>query len=86
MVRAFSPEYVAPIVGYLVSETNETTSGLFEVSGGWAAQTRWQRSGGHAFPHSKELTPEMIISKWGLITEFGAYFICSLSIDLIADN
>jgi len=50
---------------------NEGTSGrLFEVTGGWAAETRWQRSGGHGFPHNQELTPEAIISKWGRITNF----------------
>ena len=49
----------------------ETTCGLFEVSGGWAAQTRWQRSGGHGFPVNKPLTPEAIIAKWDAITGFG---------------
>jgi len=43
---------------------------LFEVYGGWAAEVRWQRSGGHGFPHNKELTPEAVISKWDLITGF----------------
>lgn len=71
MVEMFKPDYVAPVVGYLVSEANEETSGgLFEVSGGWAGQTRWQRSFGHAFSNKKELTPEAIISKWDKITGF----------------
>ena len=87
MVDKFKPDYVAPVVGYLVSEgmwfmpplvsyadhhlANQETNGkLFEVSGGWAAEVRWQRSGGHGFPHNKELTPEAVISKWDLITGF----------------
>ena len=87
MVDKFKPDYVAPIVGYLVSEgmwftsppvsfadhhlANQETNGkLFEVAGGWAAEVRWQRSGGHGFPHNKELTPEAVISKWDLITGF----------------
>jgi len=71
MVEMFKPDYVAPVVGYLISESNEDTTGsLFEVSGGWAAQTRWQRSFGVAFPHKKELTPEMIVEKWAAITGF----------------
>lgn len=74
MIDSFKPDYVAPVVGYLVSQANESTTGsLFEVSGGWAAQTRWQRSFGHAFSNKKELTPEQIISKWDLITRFGMY-------------
>lgn len=72
MVEMFKPDYVAPVVGYLVSESNQSTTGsLFEVAGGWAGQTRWQRSYGVAFPHKKELTPEAIISKWDAITKFG---------------
>ncbi|CAE6447813.1 unnamed protein product [Rhizoctonia solani] len=71
MVKAFSPDFVAPLVGYLASKSNEETTGaLFEVTGGWAAQTRWQRAGGHGFPQNKELTPEAIISKWKVITNF----------------
>lgn len=48
MVRAFSPGFIAPIVGYLTSEVNTTTMGIYEVSGGWAAAYRWSRSFGHA--------------------------------------
>jgi multifunctional beta-oxidation protein len=46
MVDAFKPDYVAPLVGYLASTDCETTGELFEVSGGWAAKVRWERSGG----------------------------------------
>ncbi|KAG8905550.1 hypothetical protein FRB99_008749 [Tulasnella sp. 403] len=39
-------------------------------AGGWCAQVRWQRSGGHGFPHNKPPTPEQVISQWGRITGF----------------
>jgi len=48
MVQAFSPDYVAPVVGYLGSEACESTMGLYEVSAGWCASLRWQRSNGYA--------------------------------------
>ncbi|KAH9068438.1 peroxisomal hydratase-dehydrogenase-epimerase [Lactarius deliciosus] len=71
MVDAFKPDFVAPVVGYLVSKDNEQTTGsLFEVSGGWAAQTRWQQAGGHGFPVNKVLSPEDVASKWHIITNF----------------
>ncbi|TFL04034.1 peroxisomal hydratase-dehydrogenase-epimerase [Pterulicium gracile] len=71
MVDAFKPDYIAPIVGYLTSKDNEETTGsLFEIAGGWAAQTRWQRSGGHSFSTKKTLTPEDIASQWKNITVF----------------
>jgi multifunctional beta-oxidation protein len=59
------------LVCCLVLVDNDRTTGrLFEVMGGWAAETRWQRSGGHGFPHNRELTPEDVISKWSIITGF----------------
>ncbi|KAF8340524.1 putative multifunctional beta-oxidation protein [Cantharellus anzutake] len=65
------PDYIAPVVGYLISSANEETTGsLFEISGGWAAQTRWQRAFGHSFPNDKTLTPERVLSKWDVITRF----------------
>lgn len=69
MVQAFKPDYVAPLVGYLTSEANEdTTLGLFEVSGGWVAGVRWQRSYGHAF--NGKVTPERLMSKWDRVVKF----------------
>ncbi|KAJ6505946.1 peroxisomal hydratase-dehydrogenase-epimerase [Mycena vulgaris] len=71
MVDAFKPDFIAPLVGYLSSADNEETSGsLFEVLGGWAAQTRWQRSGGYSFPTKVPYTPEDVVSKWAQITNF----------------
>ncbi|KAH9964369.1 peroxisomal hydratase-dehydrogenase-epimerase [Lactifluus volemus] len=71
MVDAFKPDFVAPVVGYLVSKDNtETTGSLYEVSGGWAAQTRWQQAGGHGFPVNTALSPEDVIAKWQAITNF----------------
>lgn len=79
MVDAFKPDFVAPVVGYLTSEDNETTGGLFEVSGGWAAQVRWQLAGGHGFSIKKALTPEAIKEKWEKITNFGEALACDYS-------
>lgn len=70
MVRAFAPGFVAPVVGYLTSEANDTTNGIYEVSGGWAAAYRWQRSFGYAFPQSQKVGPEDIREKWHEITVF----------------
>ncbi|PPQ99137.1 hypothetical protein CVT24_009327 [Panaeolus cyanescens] len=71
MVDAFKPDFIAPIVGYLTSKDNDSTTGsLFEIQGGWAAQTRWQRSGGYGFPTVKPYTIEDVIAKWNNITTF----------------
>jgi multifunctional beta-oxidation protein len=47
---------------------------LFEVLGGWAAQTRWQRSGGYSFPSKVPYTPEDVVAKWKSITSFGELY------------
>jgi len=71
MVDAFKPDFVAPVVGYLSSKDNEDTTGcIFEVSGGWAAQTRWQRTGGYGFPHTSKYTPEDVCARWADITRY----------------
>ncbi|KAH9928628.1 multifunctional beta-oxidation protein [Fomitopsis serialis] len=68
---AIKEEYIAPLVGFLSSEANEeTTGGLFQIAAGWIAQLRWQRTGGYGFPVNKPLTPEAIIAKWKVITDF----------------
>ena len=64
------PALVSNAVCFLLAN-DEVTGSLFEVSGGWAAQTRWQRAGGHGFPVNKPLTPEAILGKWDVITNFG---------------
>jgi len=70
-VDALKPDYIAPVVGYITSDANTEYSGqVFEICGGWVGQLRWQRTGGHGFPTNKRLTPEAIISKWNVITNF----------------
>lgn len=70
MVKAFAPDFVAPVVCYLGSEACETTMGLYEVSGGWCASLRWQRSYGYAFPVNKKVQVEDVAAKWDTITRF----------------
>lgn len=71
MVQAFKPHYVAPMVALLSSDVcPDPTGGLYEVGSGWQAQTRWQRSGGAAFPVDVKLQPEHIVEKWSSLVDF----------------
>lgn len=71
MVDAFKPDYVAPAVGFLASEANEEyTKKLLEVSGGWVAAVRWQRSGGHAFKFGKALEADVIKENFEKIIDY----------------
>jgi len=71
MVQAFKPHYVAPLVALLCSDScPDPTGGLYEVGCGWQAQTRWQRSGGAAFPVDVKLEPEHVLDQWKKIIDF----------------
>nr|POF00987.1 peroxisomal hydratase-dehydrogenase-epimerase [Quercus suber] len=72
LVQAFKPDYLAPLVILLSSDNvpEPATGRLFESGSGWVAETRWQRSGGAAFPIKVTLTPEQVKEKWEAIVNF----------------
>ena len=72
LIQAFKPDYVAPLVIALCSDKvpQPATGNLYEVGSGWAARTRWQRTGGSQFPVDVKLTPEQVISQWEKIINF----------------
>jgi len=69
VLENIKPEYVAPLIAYLVHDSCEETGSLFEVGAGYVAKLRWQRTAGHLFP-LKEFTPENVQKQWGKITDF----------------
>lgn len=71
ILEQLKPEFVSPLVLKLSAETHTETSGLYEVGAGWIGKLRWNRTLGHGFPISQELTPEAINSQWASITDFG---------------
>lgn len=67
----FHPDYVVPLVLLLCSDKIPNPSGnLYEVGGGRVSRTRWERSGGHSFPVTANITPEDVLNKWTAITRF----------------
>ncbi len=72
MVQAFKPDYVAPIVLLMCSDKmpQPATGRLFESGSGWAAETRWQRSGGALFQADGSMTPEAVKEQWNSIVNF----------------
>ncbi|TFY79217.1 hypothetical protein EWM64_g4801 [Hericium alpestre] len=70
--NVFKSEFYAPIMGYLSSsaDNEETTGGVFEVSGAWISQIRWQQAGGHGFPVNRPYTPEEVYANWKDIVDF----------------
>ena len=66
---ALRPDLVAPFVAYLCHDDCEATGSLFEVGGGWMAQTRWERSEGVGFS-ADGYTIEQVAANWSQITNF----------------
>lgn len=69
LVDALKPEYIVPLVAYLVHPTTEINGSLFEVGAGYITQLRWQRTLGHTFD-LKDFTPEKVKEQWGKISDW----------------
>lgn len=70
MVDMFKPDFVAPVVGFLSSDDCPVSGTIYEIMAGWAAQVRWERTGGHCFPNDRKLQPEDVVAQWKTITNF----------------
>jgi len=69
LVEALKPEYVAPLVAYLVHDTCPESGSLFEVGAGYICKNRWQSSEGVLFSPA-EISPESIAKSWNKIVDF----------------
>ncbi|EXJ61413.1 uncharacterized protein A1O5_11728 [Cladophialophora psammophila CBS 110553] len=68
-LAVFLPEYVAPVVVLLSSDTlngkiNDTAGGLFEVGCGWHANTRLRPVSELKFSSTAELSPDALSEPW----------------------
>mmetsp|Transcript_30778 Transcript_30778/g.22873 ORF Transcript_30778/g.22873 Transcript_30778/m.22873 type:complete len:223 (+) Transcript_30778:73-741(+) len=67
--NALKPDFVAPLVAYLVHDSCQENGSLFEVGAGYIAKMRWQRSKGALIP-TKSLTPETVAARFQEATQF----------------
>jgi len=70
LVEALKPEFVAPLVTYLCHDSTTENGGLFEVGAGFIGKLRWERTQGHLFDTSAEITPEAIRDNWSTVVDF----------------
>jgi acyl dehydratase len=50
LIAALKPEFVSPLVQYLVHDTNKQNGAIYEVGAGWISRVRYERSAGVFFP------------------------------------
>jgi hypothetical protein len=69
-VEARKPDWISPLVVYLASEDNKMPHHLWEVGGGWVAETRLSRSAGAFFKLDSSFTVEAVRDKWDEVCQF----------------
>jgi NAD(P)-dependent dehydrogenase (short-subunit alcohol dehydrogenase family) len=69
LVAKLKPEYVSPLVGWLCSEACEESGQIYAVGGGYASRVAIVEAKGTVFDVAGDLTPEMIVERWGQIND-----------------
>jgi 3-hydroxyacyl-CoA dehydrogenase/3a,7a,12a-trihydroxy-5b-cholest-24-enoyl-CoA hydratase len=66
--EALRPEYVTALAILLTHEGFTGSGQIFEASGGWVSQVRWEQSQGVYL--RDDLTPETLHARWAEVTSF----------------
>lgn len=69
LFNQLKPEFVSPLVEYLVHDSCKSSGGIYEVGAGWVAQVRLERSQGAVFLKG-EMTAENVGKRLGEIRDF----------------
>lgn len=64
------PEYVVPVVGYLVHEDTKETWGIYEAAAGAVTKVRWERASGALLKPDSSLTPSAVLKRWEDVNNF----------------
>jgi multifunctional beta-oxidation protein len=70
ILEKLKPEYVVPVVAYLVHEDTTETWGIYEVGAGAVTKVRWERAAGALLKPDDSLTPSALLKQWEQVNNF----------------
>lgn len=81
-----TPDFVVPVVGYLVSDQTVHNGGVYELGGGFVSKLRWQRASGALLKPDTSMTPSAILSRWDDVQNFASatYPTSALEMDYVS--
>jgi hypothetical protein len=77
-----TPEYVAPVVGYLMTEENPDSASVFIVGGGKVQRAALFQNDGVTFSETAP-TIDDVAAKWGEITDVSGAKLATFDVDAL---
>ncbi|KAJ6002528.1 peroxisomal multifunctional beta-oxidation protein [Penicillium sp. IBT 35674x] len=85
LLEHLTPEWVVPLVSFLVHPKNQDENGsIFEVGGGHVSKLRWERSQGGLLKCDETMTPGAVLANWAAINNFHNAEHPTTTVDLVA--
>ncbi|KAJ5890104.1 peroxisomal multifunctional beta-oxidation protein, partial [Penicillium tannophilum] len=85
LLEHLKPEWVVPLVSFLVHPRNQYENGsIFEVGGGHVSKLRWERSQGGLLKCDETMTPGAVLANWAAINDFHNAEYPTTTVDLVA--
>ncbi|KMU92004.1 peroxisomal hydratase-dehydrogenase-epimerase [Coccidioides immitis H538.4] len=70
VLENLKPEWVVPLVAFLVHSSCKETGSIFEAGAGHVAKLRWERAKGALLKTDDSLTPGALLAKWDQVNNF----------------
>lgn len=70
VLAMLAPEYIVPVVGYLVHESVTESNGIYETAAGVVTKVRWERSNGAEFKADETFTPSALLARIDEVQNF----------------
>jgi multifunctional beta-oxidation protein len=69
MMEVMKPDWVVPLVSFLVNEKCRESGSIFEAAAGHYSKIRWERTKGF-LTRPEDLTPEIVLENWDKVVDW----------------